>query len=92
VPPNRFETPFQNSLPVQNFNRRARKDLRYRGSELMNNKLGKMVQKSSGPLCEHLGNSRLKCSSAGVKGGLLEFWNVGARPAQKSVELKHGAD
>jgi hypothetical protein len=54
----------------------------------MNIKLDKMRQKSSGVLGEHIENSRLKFSFGDEKTSTFAFWNVCAKSAQKSVELK----
>jgi hypothetical protein len=54
----------------------------------MDNKLGKIVQKSSGAFLQILENSRLKRSLAGVRRATFAFWNVCTKSAQKSVALK----
>jgi hypothetical protein len=50
--------------------------------------LGKLVQKSSGPVCEHLVNPRLKCNLDLAKTATFAFWNACAVSAQNAREVK----
>jgi hypothetical protein len=58
----------------------------------MNSNLGKLVQKSSGPFCEHLGNPRLECNFERAERPTFAFWERARVSAQKSVKLKRELD
>jgi hypothetical protein len=84
-----FESPVPKFKTFQNSNPRRHNDL---GCEHMNSKMGRLRQKSSGPFCEDLGNSRLKCDSVRAERATFAFWSASTKSAQKSVELKRDVD